>query len=338
MKSTYIKHIEYYLPENILTNEMLIEQFPDWSVDKIYKKTGIQERRIANDNETASDMAVAAAKKIFENNENIKDEIDFVIFCTQSPDYFLPTTACIIQDRLSISTNAGAIDINQGCSGFVYSLGLSHGLIQSNQARNILLLTAETYTKYINPKDKSVRTLFGDAATATVISSNDNRTNSVHSFSYGTDGSGSDKLIVPHGGARNPIDNTSNYQYSDSSGNVRCPNNLYMNGADVFTFTLKEVKRQIDRVLELAELTYLDIDHFVLHQPNKFMLNQIGGVCNIPKEKLHSNYKFIGNTVSSTIPILLKDLDLERKLNSGDKILICGFGVGYSSAGAIIEW
>src|SRR5579871_2693795 len=162
---------EYHLPAEVLSTESLTAEFPEWSVEKIEAKTGIRERHIAAPGECASDLAVAAARKLFEAGACQPAEIDYVLLCTQSPDYFLPTTACLLQERLGISTNAGALDFNLGCSGFVYGLGLAQGLIATGQAENILLLTAETYSKFIDPEDRSVRTIFGDAAAATLIQS-----------------------------------------------------------------------------------------------------------------------------------------------------------------------
>ncbi len=332
-----ISKIEYFLPETILTNEQLIQDFPEWSVEKIVKKTGIHSRRIASDKQTASDLAYGAAQALFKKEPQLTHSVDYIIFCTQSPDYKLPTSACILQDRLGLSKECGAIDINQGCSGFVYSLGLAQSLIVSGQATKVLVLTAETYSKYINIADKSVRTLFGDAGAAVIVEQSDND-KSMHSFTYSTDGRGATKLIVPDGGARRPICSESKVITTDKSGNQRTDADLYMDGGDVFTFTLTAVKAIIDRTLEKANLKLVDIDHFILHQPNKFMLDQLKSVCGIPQDKLHRNYTHIGNTVSSTIPILLKDTLEQGKINSGDKILFCGFGVGYSAAAAILEW
>ena len=331
-----IEQIEYYLPERKLTNEQLVEDFPNWSVKKIYKKTGISERRISANSETALDLAVNACSKLFAQEPTLKDDVDYIILCTQSPDYKLPTTACVLQNMLGLNTSIGAIDVNQGCSGFVYSLGIAKALVAAKQSKCVLVVTAETYTKYINEEDKSVRTLFGDGAAATIVRESNN--DSLTSFEYATDGAGANNLMVPHGGSRHPISDKSKDIELDNSGNKRCSENLYMNGAEVFTFTLTAVKSMVDRVLKNASREIDEIDHFVFHQPNKFMLDQIALNCGIPQEKLHRNYEFIGNTVSATIPILLKDLDDAGKLEAGNKIMICGFGVGYSAAGAIIEW
>lgn len=167
----YIKAIDYYLPETILTNEDLVREFPEWSVDKIATKIGIEQRCISEQHETSLDMAVEAAEMLFKNNSEIqKNDIDFVLFCTQSPDYVLPTSACIIQSRLNLLTTCGALDFNLGCSGYVYGLAMAKGLICSGIAKNVLLLTGETYSKYLHVQDKSNRTIFGDAASATIIS------------------------------------------------------------------------------------------------------------------------------------------------------------------------
>jgi 3-oxoacyl-[acyl-carrier-protein] synthase III len=331
-----INQIEYYLPEAILSNEALSDEFPEWSVGKIVKKTGIRERRIVLKNETALDLAFKASIKLIEKTPSLKCDIDYIILCTQSPDYKLPTSACILQNNLGLKTNVGAIDINQGCSGFVYSLGLAQALINARQAKCVLVVTAETYSKYINKQDKSVRTLFGDGAAATIVELS--KKESLSSFEYSTDGSGAKNLIVEDGGCRSPLTKKSYIDLEDTSGNKRNKSNLFMNGVEVFTFTLTAVKEVMDRVLSSASLSIDEIDHFVFHQPNKFMLDQIALNCGIPNSKLHRNYEFIGNTVSSTIPILLKDLSDKEKLKTGEKILICGFGVGYSAAGAIINW
>ena len=166
MKHATLSAIEYHLPQQILSNEQLAEDSSQWTSDQIASKTGIKERRITADDEFASDLAVAAAKKLFDRGVCQPEEIDFLLLCTQSPDYLLPTTACILQDRLGLSNSAGALDFNLGCSGYIYGAGLAKGLIETGQANQVLLLTADTYTKFIQADDMNVRTLFGDAAAA----------------------------------------------------------------------------------------------------------------------------------------------------------------------------
>ncbi|MCC6200872.1 MAG: ketoacyl-ACP synthase III [Moraxellaceae bacterium] len=337
-KYAFIAAIEYVLPEQQLTNQDLAAEFAGWGVDKIFQKTGIATRHIAAKDECASDLAVAAAQRLFEQAAIAPSQIDYIIYCTQSPDYVLPATSCVIQNRLGIPVHCGAIDVNQGCSGFVYSLGLAKALVESGQATNVLVLTAETYSKYINPRDKSVRTLFGDAATATLVSVCESDKPFLHSFYYGSDGSGAPNLIVPAGGSRQPLGLKSYVESEDDSGNFRSDADLYMNGAEVFAFTLKSVPSLVSEVLSRSGLQLEDVDYFVPHQANKFMLDAITKRIGIPDSKTVRAYESCGNTVSCTIPIALVTARQEGHFAAGNKLLLAGFGVGYSWAGCIVEW
>ena len=200
MKYAAIGPVAIHLPEKVEDNDFLGSQFPKWDMDLIYAKTGIRQRHIAAPGECASDLGVAAAEKLFAEHKIDRNTIDFLLFCTQTPDYPLPTTACLIQDRLGLPTSVGALDFNLGCSGFVYGLSLADGLIRSGTARRVLLITAETYSKYIDPTDRSLRTIFGDGAAATLVEASDEP--SLGSFVFGTDGSGGNMLLVAEGGAR----------------------------------------------------------------------------------------------------------------------------------------
>src|ERR1017187_2777131 len=216
-----IAAIEYSLPEALLTNEDLAAKFSDWTPGKITEKTGIMERHIAKSDECASDLAVQACQKLLASDVCQRENIDFLLLCTQSPDYFLPTTACVVQDRLGLPTTCGALDFNLGCSGFVYGLGLAKGLIETAQAKNVLLVTAETYSKYIHENDRSVRTIFGDGAAATLIQAvhTDEKTSDepIGTFIYGTDGRGAKNLIVPDGGMRQRQSSSENAQVDERS-------------------------------------------------------------------------------------------------------------------------
>ncbi|MEO5330763.1 MAG: ketoacyl-ACP synthase III [Magnetococcus sp. YQC-5] len=336
-----IKAVEFALPKKILTNEMLCADFPAWSVEKIEEKTGIKVRHIAADHETVSDLGVLAAEKLFANHPCSPDKIDFVLFCTQTPDYILPSTACLVQHRLGIPTTSGALDFNLGCSGFVYGLGLAKGLIETGQAENVLLITAETYSKLIHPEDKSVRTLFGDAAAATWIGSTDDRSviaPMIGPFVYGSDGSGGENLMVPHGGMRHPVTQDSCILETDDDDNKRTKKNLYMNGAEIFAFTLKSVPKALRSLLERAGLSMEEIDLFVFHQANQFMLEHLRKKIKINTEKFHISFTEYGNTVSSTIPIGLWTAQQEGKLRHGSRVALVGFGVGYSWAATMIRW
>ena len=328
----FIKAISYYLPENIVTNEQLVAEFPEWTVTKIADKVGVNHRHIAGEEETASDLAIKAAERLFAQNLDIKKEdIDFVLLCTQSPDYFLPSSACIIQSRLGIPTSCGAFDFNLGCSGYVYGLAVAKGLIFGGLAKNILLLTAETYNKYLHPKDKGNRTIFGDAASATVVSTDGFA--EIGKFALGTDGSGGKNLIVETGGSKHP-EKLEDLSF-DENGNPHSSDHLFMNGAEIFSFTQKNVPIVVRQTLEKNHLSMDDINMFVFHQANSYMLNFLRKKIKITPEKFFTNMGEIGNTVSNSIPIALVDMQKEGKLSG--KILLCGFGVGYSWGGCILK-
>ncbi|MEO2021933.1 MAG: ketoacyl-ACP synthase III, partial [Pirellulaceae bacterium] len=194
--------ISVHLPDRVETNDDLQQEFPSWNLDLIYSKTGIRARHIAAPDECASDLGVQAARKLFAEYEIDPESIDFLLFCTQTPDYPLPTTACLMQDRLGLRTSSGALDFNLGCSGYVYGLSLADGLIRSGAARRILLITAETYSKYIHETDRSLRTIFGDGAAATLVESAEEP--SLLGFRFGTDGSGANTLTLTQSGIRSP--------------------------------------------------------------------------------------------------------------------------------------
>jgi 3-oxoacyl-[acyl-carrier-protein] synthase-3 len=329
MNKAFIRAISYYLPADMLSNTELAKQFPDWSIDKIEAKTGIKFRRIANNNEFASDMAISAANLLFDEHNIDKSTIDFVLYCTQSPDYFLPTTACILQDKLGLKKNIGALDFNLGCSGYIYGLAIAKGLITSNIANNILLITSETYSKYINNSDRVNRTIFGDAAAATLVSNVGFA--EILDFDLGTDGSGAQNLIVKEGGARykvnvekNKFDNSVNDSY------------LYMNGPEIFTFTTKMVPSLIKNNIKKNQVNEIDINLYILHQANKYMLDFLKKLTKIPDDKFFEFIEQIGNTVSSTIPIALAEAIKQEK--TFGNVLLCGFGVGYSWGAVVIKF
>ncbi|MBR4924269.1 MAG: ketoacyl-ACP synthase III [Prevotella sp.] len=327
----YIKGIAYYLPENVLTNEQLVEQFPEWTVEKISKKVGISERHVTTEDETAGDMAIKAAEKLFVEKNIDRASVDFVLLCTQSPDYHLPSTSCIIQEKLGLSTKCGAFDFNLGCSGYEYGLAVAKGLVLGGIAKNILLLTAETYTKYIHPSDKGNRTIFGDGATATLIS--DDGFAEIGEFTLGTDGSGAEELIVKTGCARQ-FKPANDYQVDEEDG-IHSSDNLYMNGKAIFDFTSDVVPPLIAETLQKNGLSEEDVDLYVFHQANKYMINYIRKLMGIDKAKFYIFMENVGNTVSSTIPIALCEAEKEGKLKGN--IVLAGFGVGLSYGAVVIK-
>lgn len=326
MNGTKIDKIDYYLPDKVLSNSELEDLFPEWDATKIEKKVGIIERHIASENESALDLGIKAAEKVL--NDCNRCEIDFVIFCTQSTEYFLPTGACIIQDKLNLKKNIGTFDINLGCSGFVYMLSLADSLIKNNQAEKVLLITSETYTKQIHSMDKTNRSIFGDAASASIVSKSDR--NQVFNFIYGTDGSGFNKLIVKKGG----FACSDNVKYEDSEFSDQF---LYMNGQDIFSFTMDVIPNLVSDCLNKNNLLLDDIDMYIFHQANKYILDFLRKKIKIPKEKFYVNLEYTGNTVSSTIPIALRQCIDKNLIKQGDKVMIVGFGVGLSWAANILE-
>ena len=328
----FIKAITYYLPERVVTNEELVKDFPEWSVEKVAQKVGVNSRHIAAPEETAGDLAEKAARRLF-SEYNIKPaEIDFLMLCTQSPDYFLPSTACVLQNRLGIPTTAGAFDYNLGCSGCIYGMAIAKGLIAAGIAKNILLLTAETYNKYLNPLDKSNRSIFGDGAAACLISTSGFAR--IGEFTLGTDGGGANNLIVKTGASRQK---TATGQYvEDVEGHIWYDDYLYMNGGAIFNFTLDAVPAMMNEILEKNKLMKDDIDYYVFHQANKFMLNTIRKVCVLPKDKFYINLAEVGNTVSSTVLIGLKQCVENNTIASNMNVMIAGFGVGLSWGGTML--
>jgi 3-oxoacyl-[acyl-carrier-protein] synthase-3 len=325
-----IKAISYYLPELVLSNDIIHQEFPEWDIQKISSKTGINTRHVSAEDEFSSDMGVKAAEQLFLEHNIERSDIDFLLFCTQSPDYLLPTTACILQDRLGLNNSIGALDFNLGCSGFVYGLSLAKGLIAGGMAKNILLITSETYTKFIHPRDKSNRTIFGDAAAATLISSEGGFC-SVGDFVFGTDGKGAENLIVKQGGVRVPVSNDT-IDVCDEYGNIKNDKNLYMDGAAIFNFTIESVPKLTQAILEKSKLNMEKVDLFVFHQANKYMLNHLRKKLGITEEKFFIAMEHCGNTVSSTIPIALYEAQKQGKIDQSKNVILAGFGVGYSWA------
>lgn len=330
----FIKGISYYLPERVVNNEELLKEFPEWSVDKVAAKVGVNSRHLAAEDETAGDMAEKAARKLFEEYSIDPKSIDFVMLCTQSSDYFLPSTACILQNRLGIPTSAGAFDYNLGCSGCVYGMAMAKGLIAGGIAKNVLLLTAETYQKYLHPSDKSNRSIFGDGAAACLISTEGFA--EIGEFCLGTDGSGAENLIVKTGAAR--CRKATGNVVEDEDGHQRFDDYLYMNGSAIFNFTLEAVPAMMKVILEKNKIEKDDVDHYVFHQANKFMLNTIRKVCVLPKDKFYVNLEETGNTVSSTVMISLKDNLDKGVITPGMKVMVSGFGVGLSWGGTILKF
>lgn len=327
MKYGAIGPIAIYLPEKVETNEQLKAEYPSWDMDLIYAKTGIARRHIASREECSSDLGVAAARRLFEQNGIDPRSVDFLLLCTQTPDYPLPTTACLMQERLGLPTSVGALDFNLGCSGYVYGLALADSLIRADAARRVLLITAETYSKYIHPADRSLRTIFGDGAAATLIEAVEAPT--LFAFQFGTDGTGGDTLLVTKGGLR-PREQALRPRHRQ-----RWASDLYMDGPSLISFSVAQVPKLVQDVLDSVGLSFSDIDLFVLHQATRKMLAQLQERLGLSDDRMPIVLEECGNTVSSTIPIVIDEMRSKKRIVHGANNMLIGFGVGWSWAGCI---
>ena len=319
-----ISSISYYLPEAVEGLDVLGRDNPGWDIPKLFTKTGIRNRHIAALGQTASDLAFEAGSMLLRELPDAS-AINLLIFVTQSPDYVLPTSACILQDRLGLPQGCIAFDINLGCSGFVTALSVAGSLIECGVAQKGLILCADTYSKYIAKTDRTCRPIFSDGAAAILVDSS--ATDCIGPFEFGTDGSGFDRLIVRKGGAREPNTNTDFHEHT-----------LEMHGSDIFLFTMRVVPEYIAKLLERARLTISDVDLFIFHQASKLVIENLTRSLLLSPEKVFENYEYIGNTVSATIPIALKDAEQLGRLKDGDTVLLFGFGVGLSWAATLIRW
>lgn len=335
----YIKAISYYLPERAVSNEDLARQFPGLKIDDLTRLTGVKTRYTAGDDETAGDLAFRAALRLFEEHSIDPSVIDHIIFCAQGADYITPSTACVLQERLGIPGHAGSLDINQGCTGFIYGLSVANGLVSTGNAANVLLLTSVNISELIHPEDRSNRAIFGDGAAATLISTNNEMQGSmIGDFVFGTDGRGFDAIIIKHGGARYPCYKYPSEDYVDEAGNIRNDRNFYMNGAAVFNFSVEKVPPMIDELLEKAGISKDDVNLYVLHQANRIILESIFRKMKVPPEKTLYHLENCGNTVASTIPIAMYHGIRDDRIKRGDTLVLAGFGVGFSWAGCVIRY
>ncbi len=337
MKSSCILAVEPELGADTLTYEELEQRFGVDAMQKVLSGAGIRNRRVAPASVCGSDLAYNAATRLFEKYQIDPGSIDLVMFCTQSPDYWMPTTACILHDRLKLRQECAAFDINLGCSQYIYALSIAHSMLVSGCAKRALVLTGDTMSHTVHPMDRSVVPLMGDAGSATLLGeANDG--GGFLGFELGTDGSGHQYLMIPAGGARQPWTAETAREATDAEGNVRTPQNLHMNGVAIFHFAISTVPRVIQSLLAKLSLSMADIDLFLFHQANKYMIDYLLKKLKIPADKTHMYLENIGNTSGSTIPLLLADAWRTGKLRPGAKVLAIGFGVGLSWGATVIRW
>ena len=337
--TAYLIGVHGYVPAGVVTNDDLVRSNPAWNSEKIFAKTGIRARHVASEKQTSSDLGYCAADELLTSLNFDRTRVDAILFCTQTPDYLLPPSACLLQTRLGLPTSCAAFDFNLGCSGFVYGLWLARSLVESQSAKNVLIVVGETYSKLCNPHDMVTATLFGDGGGSALVSSNPaGAIATLGPTVLGTDGRGAEHLIVRAGAARNPRTVETSLAKTDDKGNQRSDEQLFMNGPEVFSFTLARVSSGIQELLDRAGLTWDDIDLFLFHQANAFMLDQLRKKMNIPTEKMPVCVEQTGNTVSATIPLLMRHCREKALFEPGDKCVLAGFGVGYSWAFSLLNW
>ena len=323
-----------FVPPRVVDNAELNREFAPVGVDRIAAKTGIVRRHVV-DGETASDLAVGAAERLFAEHGVDRDEVDFLLLCTQSPDFALPSTSMIVQHRLGLSNRVGALDLSLACSGYVYALGVAKALIETGQAETILVLTADVLSRYINPADRQLRSLLGDGASASLVTAS-SATPGLTGFAYGTDGSGARHLIVPGGGLAD-AGAIAPASLPEARGLEPSGRDFFMDGAEVFTFALRAVEEVVGRSLALAGIGLGDVDVVVLHQANAFMLEALRKKLGIDPSRFVVEMHDVGNTSSSSIPLALEAAFASGQARRGQKALFVGFGAGLSWAAAVVD-
>jgi len=300
--------------------------------------SGIQDRRVAPEGVTAADLAACAAERLLTAKGIRREEIDLVIFASQTPDYQIPATACVLHERLGLGQDCACFDINLGCSSFPYTLATAHGYLMSGIAHTALLLNGDTISHVIHPGDKSLATLHGDAATATLMETTDESGAGFVGFRLGTDGSGWRHIVMPSSGARSPRRLETMKETVDASGNTNSPQHLQMNGAAVFHFSLYKVPEVIRGALLACKLTIDDIDLVLLHQANRTMDDMIYKSLKVPAEKQFYFLEHVGNAAGASSPMLLAEAWRQGRLRPGSLVLIAAFGNGLSWGVTIIRW
>jgi len=337
VQGSAILGVRYSLPEQSLTYAELETRFGGVTMKKVLSGTGIRNRRVATDGKCGSDFAYAAATQLLEEEGIDRASIDLLIMCTQTPDYLLPTTACVLHDRLGLKKDCACFDINLGCSQYVYALSVAHSMIVAGVASRALVLTGDTLSRTLHPRDKAVVPLLADGGSATLVGPAAAGQGFLR-FKLGTDGSGHRHLMIPAGGSRLPRNSETVREIQDADGNVRSQETLYMNGAAIFHFSISVVPPTIHELLAAQGMTLDQIDLCLFHQANKFMLDYLVRKLGLPPEKTHYFIEEVGNTSGTTVPIVLREAWLAGKIAPGKMVLLIGFGVGLSWAATLIRW
>lgn len=334
--SARVSRIEYVLPDRVVTNDDLQRENPDWRMDKAFAKTGVSSRRFAAKDELASDLAFRAATRLLEGHD--RATVDGLIFCTQSPDQIMPHNAALLHARLDLSKSVAAFDITLACSGFVYALALAKSMVHSLGLRKVVIVCADTYSRYMHPKDRSTMVLIGDGAAAIMVEPS-NETSEILDFDLGSDGkTGADKFMIKAGGLRVPRTEATRADKRDITGNVRSDETISMDGNAILAFAKREIEPSIRRVLDRRVLAIKDLELVLFHQASLFTIETLNKQLGLAPAQAFTNIAHVGNTVSASLPILLKDAESAGRLKRGDLIMIAGYGVGFSWGSCLLKW
>ncbi|MDZ5473309.1 ketoacyl-ACP synthase III [Bacillus sp. 31A1R] len=328
-----IKGISSAIPKGQLELGSLEAIYGEGEVKKIIASTGIESVRVSSDNQCTSDLCKTAAKALFARLEIDPLSVDGIIFISQTPDYKMPATSVLLQHQLGLPTTAVAFDINYGCSGYVYGLYQAFMLIQSGGCNRVLVCVGDTSTKFVHPGDRSVRMVFGDGGSATLIE----RGEETSYFILRTDGSGAEHLIIPAGGARKPISEKTSIPFETENGNIRSEENIYMNGMEIMSFALREIPPMINELLDEVRWSKEDVGIYALHQANKFMLDYLRKKMKLNKDAVPVAVSSVGNTGPASIPLMLSQLNQVLPKERLEKVICCGFGVGLSWASCTVN-
>ena len=329
-----ISGISASVPKNISRNIDMASFIPKEEIEKTINSIGIIEKRFVDSNTCASDLCFSAAEKLFAEMNIDKTTIDVLIFMSQTPDYKIPATAPILQNRLGLSKNTAAFDVGLACSGYVYSLSIAFAFASLPSINRVLLLDGETFTKIVNPRDKVNAPLYGDAGTATIIEKGNFGPSY---FSLNTDGSGFEAIKINAGGYRNMSNSENIIEKTDKEGNVRSDHQVYMDGGEVFNFTMREIPKDIKNILTFSNTNLEGIDYLVFHQANKFMTDFFSKKLKLPINKVPYCLDKFGNTSSSSIPLTISSELYSVLKKTKKKIMISGFGAGLSWGSAILD-
>ena len=333
-----LRDIAIALPDDVVTNDDLLVEIPPDKRALMVRHTGVTKRHVAKTEETALDLGERACRQLFTKNPDLPAQVDTLIFCTQSADYLLPSNACVLHGRLGLPDDVAAFDLPHACSAFIYAISLVQALIKSGAKHDVLVVTADTYSKYIHPQDRSTRLIFGDGAAVTWFAAGDGN-GGVADVVCGTDGRHFDKFWVPAGGVREPLnDAVRRHETRDSSGNVRSRADIHMAGRDMFSFVSSRIPEHVRAVLARNDLTVASVDRFVFHQASGVILDSLTQLLELDPAKVIRHLDNVGNTVSASIPISLRAAHDDGRISAGQRVLLCGFGAGLSWGSALLTW